>query len=97
MRRDPISAGEPGRSWATVSERASSSSAAAKPVSTTPGRAEVASARLGRTSSPVVTCAGTGTVRKTAEETKASVPSEPTTRWASTSAGVSKSSSALMP
>ena len=59
------------------------------PVRRRPGPASepVAARRSGKTSSPVAACGRTGTVRKVASATKASVPSLPTTRWARMSTG----------
>ena len=69
----------------------------ANPASTSAGRAEVAAARVGKSSSPVATCGRTGTVLKVASATKASVPSLPMTRCSRILTGRSWSRKALTP
>ena len=67
------------------------------PVSSSSGTAAAAVERSSVTSRPVAACGRTGTVRKTAEATKPSVPSLPTMSRVSISVGVSWSSRLLSP
>jgi len=57
----------------------------------------LAAYRSSKTSSVDSAKERSGIVRKVAEATNASVPSLPTIRWVRISAGVAKSTSALMP
>jgi hypothetical protein len=76
-----------GSAWPTLKDTASISSIVAGAVSRMADREPVAPARSSKTSSPVIAWGSSGTVRITTDATKASVPSLPTTRCASTSTG----------
>ena len=95
--RPAISSGQAGSRWATSRLRASSSSTVAGPAATISGRAPVAEARSSKTSSAVAACGRTGTVRKVASATKASVPSLPMTRCSRMRTGSSWSTKEFTP
>ena len=86
-----IIAGELRSARATRSDWASISSTVASPLSTRAGSAVIAADRESKTSSPVLTCGYTGTVRRVASAMNPRVPSEPIIRWARMSVAESKS------
>ena len=76
---------------AVISAGATISSTAVAPLSTRSRTGAIASSMPGKWTQAVVVRAGSGTVSKTASATKASVPSEPTTRRRKISSGSSAS------
>jgi hypothetical protein len=88
-------AGTPGTSSTERSAARSISSSAAAPAAANGAIDRHAAAMSGKSSSPVYLTGRSGTVRSTASAMKASVPSEPMSRWLKIWIGRSKSRNAL--
>ena len=84
--------GVPGIEWlATISAGATISSTALAPAATSSGTGSVAASIPSKWTQAVVVCGRSGIVSKTASETKARVPSDPTSSRRNISSGVSAS------